>query len=115
MPTYNLIESSDAYLKTPGNLWKYYRNEPALDANDNIIDFPADNKSNISLKSKQKIIIQTGNGGTKDVKIRVPLKYLSNFWRTIEIPLINCEISIQLKWSKNYFLVAGTGSIRIWF
>ena len=103
MPTYNLIESSDAYQKTSGNLWKYYRNETTLDANDNIIDFPPDNKNNISLKSKQKIIVQTGNGGTKDVKIIIPSKYLSNFWRTIEIPLINCEISIQLKWSKIIF------------
>ena len=38
----------------------------------------------------------------------VPLKYLSNFWRTLEMPLINCEISLQLKWSKNCILVAGT-------
>ena len=38
----------------------------------------------------------------------VPLKYLSNFWRTLEIPLINCEVSLQLKWSKKCILVAGT-------
>ena len=38
----------------------------------------------------------------------VPLKYLSNFWRTREIPLTNCEICLQLKWSKNYILVPGT-------
>ena len=40
----------------------------------------------------------------------VPLKYLSNFWRTLEMPLINCEISLQLKWSKNFILVAGTAA-----
>ena len=38
----------------------------------------------------------------------VPLKYVSNLWRTLEILLINCKISLQLKWSKNYILVAGT-------
>ena len=38
----------------------------------------------------------------------VSLKYLSNSWRTLEMPLINCEISLQLKWSKNCILVAGT-------
>ena len=53
-----------------------------------------------SFKSKIK---RTGNTpadySTKEVEIAVPLKYLSNFWRTLEIPLINCEISLQLKWS----------------
>ena len=101
IPMYNLIEYSDAYLKTSGSSWQYYRNEPALNANDDIIDFPANNNNSASFKFKQQIIGQTGNGGTKDVEIMVPLKYLSNFWRTLEMPLINCEISIQLKWSKN--------------
>ena len=40
----------------------------------------------------------------------VPLKYLSNFWRTVEMPLINCEVSLQLKWFKNCFLVAGAAA-----
>ena len=39
-----------------------------------------------------------------------PSKYLSKFWRTLEMPLINCEISHQLKWSKNCILVAGTAN-----
>ena len=38
----------------------------------------------------------------------VPLKYLSNFWRTLKIPLINCEISLQLRWSRNCIILAGT-------
>ena len=101
IPMYNLIEYSDAYLKTSGSSWQYYRNEPALNANDDIIDFPANNNNSASFKFKQQIIGQTGNGGTQDVEIMVPLKYLSNFWRTLEMPLINCEISIQLKWSKD--------------
>ena len=46
---------------------------------------------------------QTGNDGTKNVEIMVSLKYLSNFWRTLEMPLINCEISLELKWSKYFF------------
>ena len=54
--------------------------------------------------------VQTGNSGTKNVKIMVPLKYLSNFWRTLEMPWINCEISLQLKWSNHCFLVAGTAT-----
>ena len=42
-----------------------------------------------------------GNDGAKDVEIILPLKYLTNFWRTLEIPLVNFEINIQFKWSKN--------------
>ena len=57
-------------------------------------------------KSKQQIPEQTGNGGTTNVEIMVPLKYLRNFWRTHEMILINCKISPPLKWSKDYFLVA---------
>ena len=82
MPMYNLIEYSDAYLETSGSLWQYYKDEPALIGNGNIIDIPNDNNS-ISFKFKQQITEQTGNNGTKDVEIIVPLKYLSNFWRTI--------------------------------
>ena len=59
-----------------------------------VIGFPTDNKNSIVFKFKQQITGQTGNGATKDVEIMVPLKYLSTFWRTLEISLINCEISL---------------------
>ena len=61
------------------------------------------NNNSIWFKFKQEIAGQTGNGGKTNVEIMVPSKYLSHFWRTIEMPLINCEISLQLKWSKDYF------------
>ena len=51
---------------------------------------------------------QTGNDGSKDVEIMVPLKYLSNFWRSIEISLIDHETNLQLQWSATCFLVGGT-------
>ena len=86
MPMYNLIEYSDAYLKTSGSLWQYYRDEPAIDTNDSIIDFPANDNNSNSFKFKQQITGQTGNGDTKDVEIMVQLKYLSSFWRTLEMP-----------------------------
>ena len=105
MSMYILTEYSKTYLKTSGNLWQYYRDEPALNNNVNIIGFPTDNNS-ASFKFKQKITVQTGNGGTKDVEIMVPLKYLSSFWRTMEMPLI----SLQLKWSKKCIIVAGTAN-----
>ena len=81
MPMYNLIEYSDNCSKTSGSLWQYYRDEP----NDNLADSE-------SFKSKIKITGKTpNNGNEKDVEIMVPLKYLSNFWRTLEILLVNCE------------------------
>ena len=49
---------------------------------------------------------QNGDNGTKNVEIMVPLKYLSNFWRTLEMPLINCEISLLLTWSASCVIVS---------
>ena len=70
-----------------------YIEEPALENNNNIIDFHSNNNNSISFKFKQQIKWQIGNSSTKDIEIMAPLKYLSNFWRTRAIPLINCEIS----------------------
>ena len=78
MPMYNLIEYKDAYSKTFGNLCQYYREEPGLDNNGNIIDFANDNNNSASFKFKQKITRQTGNAGAKDTEIMVSLKYLRN-------------------------------------
>ena len=83
MPIYNVMEYSDNYLKTSGNLWQYYRDESSLTDADAIQDFTSANQSNKSFKFKQKI-----NSGMKNVEIMVPLKYLSNFWRTTEMLLI---------------------------
>ena len=85
LPIYNLIEYSYNYSKTSGSLWQYYKDEP----NDNLANSE-------SFKSKVEI---TGNtppagGNAKDVTIIVPLKYFSNFWRTLEMPLVNCDVSL---------------------
>ena len=56
---------------------------------------------------------KTGNNGTKNVEIMVPLKYLSNFWRTHKMPLINCEISLDLNWSKNCIIVVTDAADQI--
>ena len=94
MPMYNLIES--------GSLWQYYKDEP----NDNVADSE-------SFKSKIKITGNTpADGNTKDVEIIVPLKYLSNFWRTLEMPLINCEVNLILTWSSTCVITNSTGAGR---
>ena len=93
MQMYNLIKYIDTYSKTSWSLWQNYREEPALDNNLSIIDFPANDNDNILFKFKQKITEQTEN--RKDAEIIVPLKHLITFWRTLEIPLITCEISFS--------------------
>ena len=108
---YNSIEYGDAYSKTSGRLRRqYYRDEPTLNAAGVIIDFLANNNDSASCKFKQQVTGETGKGGKRDVKIIVPLKYLSNFWRTLVMSLINCEIILQLKGSKICILVVGTGT-----
>ena len=87
MRIYNLIKYSDNYSKTSGSLWKYCKNIPAVN-NNAIIDFTDNNRTD-SFNFKVKMTDHTGENGIKNVKIMVPLKYLSNFWRTLEIPLIN--------------------------
>ena len=79
-------------------MWKYCKDIPAVDNNNVIINFVANNLTN-SFNFKAKMTGQTGNNGTKNVEIMVPLKYLCNFWRTLETPLINCEINLILTWS----------------
>ena len=95
MPMYNVIEYSDNYAKTTGSLWQYCKDIPARNDDKNIVVF-AENNTTDSFKFKAKITGQTGNDGTKDVEIIVPLKYLSNFWRTLEMPLINCGVNLIL-------------------
>ena len=99
MPMYNLIEYSDNCSKTSGNLWQYYKDDP----NDNLANSE-------SFKSRVKITGKTpNNGNTKDVEIIVPPKYLSNFWRTPEMPLINCEVNLILTWSEDCVITNSTG------
>ena len=106
IPIYILIEHSDNYSKTSEILWQYCRDKPAInDAHGNIVDFNADNDTTDSFKIKEKKTGQTNNNDTKDVEIMLKLKisklkYLSNFWRTFEIPLINCKINLDL----NFYL-----------
>ena len=102
MPMYHLIEYTDNFSITTGNLWHYYKDKP----NANL----ADSKS---FKSKVKMTESTRAGGnTKDVEIFVPLKYFSNFWGTPEMSLINCEVSLCLTWSSTCVIINSTSEAR---
>ena len=103
MPMYNLIEYSDNFSDTSGSLWDFKGDEIVNNTN-------VTNDDNApSFKYKASIIGNTENNGTKNgVKIAVPLKYLSNFWRSLEMPLINCKVELSLKWIENCMLTTAT-------
>ena len=106
MPIYNLIEYSDNYSKTSGSLWQYCKEIPAVNNGGTIIDFNGANATD-SFNFKAKITGQTNdNGEINGVEIMVPLIYLSNFWRTHEMPLINCKVELILDWSANCVIIS---------
>ena len=101
MSMYNLIEYSDNYSKTSGSLWQYCKEKPAVDNVGNIVAFNGANATD-SFNFETKITGQNNNDGIiNNVEIIVSLKYLSNFWRTLEMPLINCENELILTCSRN--------------
>ena len=100
MPIYNLLEYSKNYRKTIGSLYNYYRDE--LSDDNNPYNFPNTNVVNSSaFKYKNKITGNTNRVGKQDVELAIPLTYLGNFWRALNIPLISWEVSLELKWNKN--------------
>ena len=103
MAMYNLLKYSDNYSDTSGSLWQFKRDEITNNA-----DVINDNNA-ASFKDKANLIGNTDANGTKNgVKIAVPLKYLSNFWRSLEMPLINCKVELSLKWYERCLLTAAT-------
>ena len=103
MAMYNLTEYSGNYYSTSGSLWHFKRDEIINNA-----DVTKDDNAP-SFKHKASLIGDTGNNGRKNIiKIAVPLKYLSNFWRSLEMPLINCKVELSLKWYERCLLTAAT-------
>ena len=131
MPMYNLLEYSKNYIeysKTIGSLYNYYRDELNYDTNLNNFANNSVVCSN-SFQFKNKIMGNTynvdstivpaaggarvanpnydaNNSGKKNVELAIPLKYLGNFWRTLDIPLISCEVSLELKWNRNCIITS---------
>ena len=109
MPMYNLSGYSNGYSMASESLWNSYRDEVndsvnEIDDNDDKIK---NNKTTTSkfFEYKTKIIgSMPNNNNILDAKIIVPLKYLSNFWRSLDFPLINCEIELALRWTKNFVI-----------
>ena len=120
IPMYNFLDYSKNYRKTTGSLWNYYRDEPNIypdnNYNQNSITNSESFKYKTSITGKTSNENQENNENTeqentktkKIIEIVVPLKQLSNFWRTIEMLLINCEIELILTWSENCVLTDNT-------
>ena len=99
---YNLIEYSDNYQDSSATLYQYKRDEPQDDlANNLATDTSSSFKYKGNLLGNPNIV---GNVARRNVKIVVPLKYLSNFFRSLEMPLINCKIKLNLTWKKECVL-----------
>ena len=106
MPMYNLLEYSKNYKKTTGSLWNYYRDQPRnpLSTNSESFKYKASITGNTYNVDYDDDNYDANKAGKNETEIVIPLKYLSNFWRSLNIPLINCEVEIILTWSKNCVL-----------
>ena len=102
-PMYNLLEYSDNYQDSTGSLYHFKRDEPPANNGD-----IADNTT--SLVHKAKLIEGTGGNHTQNIKLVIPLKYFSNFFRSLEMPLLNCTVDLTLLWSK-YCLVSSEDDV----
>ena len=108
MPMHNLLEYSKNYEKTSGSLFNYYRDEPkehTIGDGDNAINISIRNSESFYYKTKIIRSLATGELEIDDVETAIPLKYLGNFWRSLDIPLINFEITLILSWYKECVLV----------
>ena len=86
-------------------MWEYCKDIPALNNDGEIVNFAVNNLTD-SFNFKVKMTGQTGDDGTEDIEIMATLKYISNFWRTLEMSLSNCEINLILTWSENCVTVS---------
>ena len=103
MPMHNLIEYSD-YADSSGSLYRFKRSEYPMNDAGNPLNVALDNSTSFKYKASLLGNVDDDDGNDrslKNPKIVVPLKYLSNFFRSLEMPLINCKIHLELKWNNN--------------
>ena len=108
MPMYNLIEYSDNYQDSSATPCQYKRDEPP-EANpiaDLTVNTSSSFKYKVNLLGNRDVV---GGIVRLNVKVVVPLKYLSNFFRSLEMPLINCKIKLNLTWKKECVLSTDVG------
>ena len=101
MPMYNLLEYKKNYRKTTGSLWNLYRDEPSNPLSSNSESFKY--KTSVTENTYKVGVGEAGYDATKvgknETEVVIPLKHLTNFWKALNLPLINCEIELILTWS----------------
>ena len=104
---YNLLEYNKNYRKTTESFWNYYRDEPnsSFGSNNSNVNYSIKDSKSFDCKTSITGKLE-GDNAEKEAEIVVPLKYLSNFWRPLNMPVINCEINLILTWSKNCVLTS---------
>ena len=106
IPMYNLLEYSKNYKKTTGSLWNYYRDEPSDPLSSNSESFKY--KASITENTYNIGADEEGYDANKvcknETEVVILLKHLSNFWKSLNIPLINSQLELILTWSKNCVL-----------
>ena len=115
MPMYNLTEYSDNYSDTSGSLWQFKRDDVPANNLDLTIDNCQSFKYKAALLGKYLLGTKNHNDGksfVKDAEIVVSLKYLRNFWRSLEIPLINCRVYLELNWIEDCILSSAGNSAK---
>ena len=96
-----------------GSLWQFKRDEPPVNnADDLTIDNSQSLKYKAALVGKTKDAVNDTNSSVKSTKTVVPLKYLSNFWRSLEMPLINCSVHLELNWIEDCILSSAGDSAK---
>ena len=105
MPTHDLIEYSNNYSDMSGSSWQFKRDEIGGD-NDLTVDAQHIPNNSSSFKYKSSFI--TDRNG---IKIALPLRYLSSFWRSLEMPAINCKVELSLTWYGNWIFSSATFAI----
>ena len=102
-----MLECSKNYRKTTGSLWNYYRDEPSnpLSSNSESFKYKTSITGNTYNVGDGEEGYDANKVGKNETEVVIPLKHLSNFWRSLNIPLINCEVELILTWSKNCVLV----------
>ena len=112
MPLYNLLHYPKSYRKISESLFNYYKDEPNSGYNNNNKDrihYSIKDSESFNYKTSITCKLENNEDELENIKVVVPLKYLNNFWRALRIPLINCEVNLDLRWSKTRNQIAAQG------
>ena len=107
-----MIEYSHKYSDTSGSSWEFKRDEVPANNNDGLTINNSDPFKYEAALLEKTANHDDGTSSVKDAKIVVPLKYLSNFWRSLEMSVINCKVLLELNWIEDCILSSAGNSAK---